>query len=352
MNRRGSRKDPRRFPLHGGLTQGLRGVIVPIVGDNPCDSHPVIPASPLYAAHLAHLEALRRQRRRPATLKIYRLYVGGYLQYLATQGIDNPGFECLTADLVGRYQDHVHGRSSGTRGGSAAEHQAVRLVKIFTRWLWRRGFVEADPLARIEAPRLQKLHRVPFSAPEVRLLLEAARQGPNPIMERALLLLGLDTGARIGELVATEIADLDLSVGIILFRSTKSGRPRRVFFGVESREDGGPCIIALREWLAVRPHTEATAVFVARDGMPLSTDQARRIYKALGESSGVPHCHPHRGRHTAASEFLAELPGAELHLRKRLGHVSAAVLEDYITISDDSARHVAESASLSQKWDL
>ncbi len=307
----------------------------------------------LYAAHLSHLESLRRSRRQPATLSLYSTYVGGYVHFLTGQGIDTPGLECLSPALVGHYQDWVRANGRGTRDGAAAEYQAVRLVKIFSRWLWRRGIVAADPLARVEAPKLPKLHRVPFTAADVRLLLEAVRLGPNPIMERALLLLlGLDTGCRVGEMVGVEFDDLDLDAGVVLFRRTKGGRPRRVFFRVASRPDGGPCVVALRDWLAVRPRTEAPTVFVTREGQPLTTDQARRIYRALGQSAGVPHCHPHRARHTSASEFLAELPGAELHLRNRLGHLSSEVLHDYVTISDVSARYVAETASLSEKWGL
>ena len=53
---------------------------------------------------------------------------------------------------------------------------------------------------------------------------------------------------------------------------------------------------------------------------------------------------------TAASEFLAERPGAEIQLRSRLGQVRRpTVLADYVTISDPSAAAAADVASLSQK---
>jgi integrase len=208
----------------------------------------------------------------------------------------------------------------------------------------------------VEAPRLAKLHRVPFTKADCVRLLEAALLGPDPLMERCLLLIGLDTGARVGELVAADVEDVDLEAGSILFRKTKNQRLRRVFFGVASRPDGGPCMVAMRQWLAVRPRRllqpGVHALFIARDGAPLTTDRARRIYRALGESAAVERAHLHRGRHTAATEFLAELPGAELHLRNRLGHLSHDVLSDYVTISDSMAREVAESASLSTKWGL
>lgn len=308
--------------------------------------------SPLYDAHQTHLAALRRQRRAPNTLKVYAIYCGGYVEFLRARGLVEPILNDLTPALVGEYQDHIRAHSLGSRGGAVAENQAVRLLKAWATWLWRREYYPTDPLARLDPPRLAKLHRSPFSELEVRALLDAARMGPNPVMERALLLLGLDTGARIGELVGAWVDDLNLDAGVILFRKTKNGRPRRVFFGISGRADGGPCVVALRQWLVARPLSEALNLFLSPDGWPLSAERARRLYHALGESAGVPQCFPHRSRHTAASEFLAALPGAELHLRHRLGHLSAEVLSDYISISDASAAHVAETASISAKWDL
>jgi len=312
------------------------------------------PAS-LYDAHQTHLEACRRQHRSRSTLYCYRLYIGGFVRFLTEQrGIDSPTLEHLTPDLVGKYQDHVRANSMGGRGGAVAECRTVQLLKTFSRWLWRRSFFAIDPLARVEAPRLAKLHRQPFSQSDCKLLLEAAMMGPDPFLERALLLLGLDTGARIGELCATDLDDLDLAAGTILFRTTKNGRPRRVFFRVAGQPDGGPCVVALDQWLGVRlkrVNPGVQALFVTRHGERLSTEQSRRIYRALGEFAGI-RAHPHRSRHTHATEFLAELPGAELYLRHRLGHLDREVLADYISISDKSACEVADVASVSQKWAL
>ncbi len=94
------------------------------------------------------------------------------------------------------------------------------------------------------------------------------------------------------------------------------------------------------------------ALFTTRERDPLSTRRVREIFERLGDAARVPNCHPHRCRHTAASEFLAERPGAEIQLRSRLGQVSREVLADYITISDPTAAEAADVASLSAKWAL
>jgi site-specific recombinase XerD len=111
-------------------------------------------------------------------------------------------------------------------------------------------------------------------------------------------------------------------------------------------------VVALREWLLLRPRSEAPNLFLTPEGWPLTTEKARRLYHALGESAGVPQAIPHRARHTAASEFLSAAPGAEHALRSRLGHLSVDVLADYVSISDPTARKFAELGSLSARWAL
>lgn len=308
--------------------------------------------SELYALHQQHLQALQRQRRRPATLHSYRIYVGAFLRFLDQQGLAATLHE-LTPERVGEAQDWLRARSSGTRDGAVAEQVMVMRLKAFSRWLWRRRFVRHDPLDRLERPRVPSIHRQPYTEAEVRRLLWAASQGPAPQLERALLLLGLDTGCRIGELCALDVSDLDLERGAVIFRHTKNGHPRRVIVRVDTLPDGGPCILALRGWLAIRaPQPGVEALFVGRYGERLSAKQARHIWRALGQLAEVPNPIPHRGRHTHATELLAELPGAELHLRQRLGHLSDEVLRDYVMISDPMAQRVANVASLSAKWNL
>lgn len=306
----------------------------------------------LRAAHIAHLQARTRLRRSSSTIRGYALYIGEFVQFIEQQGAP-PDLRSLNIDQVSDFQDWLRARNTrGTREGAYAEYNALRFLKTFSRWLTRRGFVPHDPLAKLDVPRPPKLRRQPYTESEVRRLVLAAKQGPRPVFERALLLLGLDTGARIGELCAAELSDLDLERGSILLRHTKFNHTRLVFFGVPSAADGGPCAQALREWLIERGATTYSTLFVDRHGEPMSTSQARRIYRRLGRSAGVPNCIPHRGRHTHATELLAELPGAEMHLRRRLGHLSKEVLADYVTISDRTAREIAGIASLSAKWSL
>src|SRR5436305_10769963 len=82
----------------------------------------------LCSLHQLHLQALSRLRRRPSTIKSYRIYVGLFLRFLDERGIP-PRIEALTPELVGDAQDFLRAKSTGTRDGLAAEYVMVARLK-------------------------------------------------------------------------------------------------------------------------------------------------------------------------------------------------------------------------------
>lgn len=303
-----------------------------------------------------HRRCLERLNRSPQTLRLYKIYEDSYLAYLhesCAPGDPPPPLSDLNPQFVREWQGWVRARSTGRRGGAATERQGVVVLKTWSRFLVDNDILPIDPLARLKVPRLAKIHRKPFTQDEARRLVQAASAGPNPIRDRALLLLLLDTGCRVGELCAADVGDVDLVEGAIVFRRTKNGNPRRVLFRVPTRRDGGPALQAVRNWLKVREARPGVdALFTTREQWPLSTRRVREIFTELGNVARVPNAIPHRCRHSAASEFLAQRPGAEIQLRSRLGQVSKAVLSDYISWSEPSQEEAASVASLSSRWNL
>lgn len=299
-----------------------------------------------------HRRTLERLGRRPDTLRLYKLYEDSYLAFLLEHDVE-PDLEALNTQFAREWQAWLRARSHGSRGGAVTEKMAVITLRTWARFLWDNDIFSYNPLARLKVPRVTRLHQKPFSQDEVRHLVVAAAGGSNPIRDRALLLLMLDTGCRVGELCGLELGDVDLTQGSVLFRQTKNGHPRQVIFRVASRRDGGPALSALRQWLRVREARDGVeALFTTRERFPLSTRRVREIFAELGEAGRVPNAHPHRMRHSAATEFLAAQPGAENQLRSRLGHLSHQVLADYVSISDPTAAAAAEVASLSTRWKL
>jgi integrase/recombinase XerC len=306
----------------------------------------------LVEASVYHERTLERLNRSPQTLRLYRCYENSFMAFLTEHDVQLT-LDALNPQFVREWQPWLRSRSTGRRGGIVSEKTGVVTLKTWSRFLWDNEVLPVDPLARLKVPRVQKIQRKPFTQDEATRLVQAASAAANPIRDRALLLMLFDTGCRIGELCAATVADVDLVGGSITFTRTKNGHPRTVRFIVQNRRDGGSCLAALRNWLKVRearPGVES--LFTTRERLPLSTRRARELFVEFGQAAHVPGASPHRCRHTAATEFMAERPGAEIQLRSRLGQISHGVLSDYVSQSDPTAIEAAGVASLSTKWNL
>jgi site-specific recombinase XerD len=76
--------------------------------------------------------------------------------------------------------------------------------------------IEASPMRKFEKPRCPASHIAPSSAEQIDLLFTAAERSTNPLRDKAMLFLLLDTGMRASELCGLRMCDLDLMGGVAL----------------------------------------------------------------------------------------------------------------------------------------
>jgi site-specific recombinase XerD len=145
-----------------------------------------------------HRRSLERLNRSPMTLRLYRIYQDSFLAFLVEHGVE-PSLDALNPQFAREWQAWLRGRSHGRRGGLATEKQGVTTLKTWARFLWENDVYPFDPLARLKVPRVQKIHRKPFTEEEAKRLVQAAACGANPIRDRAVLLMLFDTGCRVGD---------------------------------------------------------------------------------------------------------------------------------------------------------
>jgi len=96
--------------------------------------------------------------------------------------------------------------------------------------------------------------------------------------DKVIILALIDTGARVGELLAVNSDDLDLS-GAILIRQGKGKKPRTVFLGMKSRK-------AVRTYLKQRDDF-SPALWVTVSGERLKYSGLRQIIVRRAKAGGV-----------------------------------------------------------------
>jgi integrase len=261
------------------------------------------------------------------------------------------------SDLYGRLLRE--GRRDGRPGGLHPRtvghiHRVIhRMLKQAVRW----QLIARNPAADLELPSVPKLDMVTLTREQAGELLLAAQRRP---LMRTLVLLGMATGARLGELLALRWADIDLDIG-----TARIGRSRRIV-GRQMQVKGpkteagyrtvalGPVTVAtLRQLRAEqaerRPalgpgyHTSEDLVICKLDGRPYRPDSTSTQFRKFVDQAGLPRSiHVHTLRHSAASFLAAEgVPAGDI--AAQLGHADggALALRVYVHPLEENKRRAA-----------
>lgn len=281
------------------------------------------------------LEVAGRSRR---TIDWYRTYLDEFAAF-AGRGNQPGTLEDLTPPIARRW---LLATQSSRPRPLAPNSMAgrVRTLRAFGGWLQRELQLETHPLASLPIPKVPDVLIRSLPQPELRALLEAASGMRDPIRDRALLVLLLDTGLRLGELVRLSVGDVDLIEGRCRVMG-KGAKERVVPIGGRTRR-------ALRAWIVTRRRVaDPDPLFISRRGGRLTPRAVQQLVRRLAVAAGVStRCSPHILRHSFARAFLAN-GGDVFSLQRILGHSpsSLQVTRRYVQLLDDDLRAVHRRVS-------
>jgi len=273
----------------------------------------------------------------PHTLVAYRRDMDGFFRFMAEQGkteIDDVD-HLLLRKFLARLRDKEYARSTIAR--------TLASLRSFFGFLCREGFADANPVKAVRTPRLE--HRLPhfLTTEEVERLLAApeatTRAGKR---DRAILETLYSTGARVSELVAMDVNDLDFISDLALARGKRKkerlcplGR-----FAVEALAD----YLAARGISKQRVGFERGPLFLNKLGTRLTDRSVRRmIDKYLGAADLSSKTSPHTLRHSFATHLLSG--GADLRaVQELLGHASLSSTQVYTHLTPDRLKDVYDRA--------
>jgi integrase/recombinase XerD len=163
--------------------------------------------------------------------------------------------------------------------------------------------------------------------------------------DRAIVMALLDTGLRASELCNLKLADVELATGCVAVRQCKGRKDRLVYLGKVGRK-------TLWRYLSTRADARPDdPLFVTRENHGLDRDWLLKLFENLGERASVPDLHPHRLRHTFATEFLRN-GGNLLGLPRLLGHTSLDMVRRYAEIVEADLAKAHETGSPADRWHL
>lgn len=266
-------------------------------------------------------EYIRQSYRRNCKVNTLRLHTIGLRQFLSFYG--NTGKQ--TIDQMSRKDIEAFVESLQDRGlSSNTVASRLRTVYAFVRFLIDEkilGYELIERRIRIKLP--DRLPRA-IDPEDINQLLSVI----NKVRDRALILLLLRTGMRIGELLNTKVHDVDIdNHRILIYEAGKTGVGRVVYYSEDARQ-------ALMSWLQVR-NTFKEYLFYGRTHKPLCYQCAREMFNKYLEKAGLEYSRYtlHCLRHTFATELLNARMPLEC-LRVLLGHANMEVTRIYARLTD------------------
>ena len=204
----------------------------------------------------------------------------------------------------------------------------LKLVTLstFFRFLIEEGVMQEEVLSKKIRLKLPELLPRAIEPEHLRRLLSVITH-PR---DRALIVLLVRTGMRIGELLETRVSAINFKEQkIMIYQARKTGVGRVVYFSDDARD-------ALQRWLELRDPS-AEYLFYGQGKKRLTYGGAREIFKRCLKKAGLVEqgYSLHRLRHSFASELLNA--GMRLEcLQPLLGHSSIEVTRRYARLTDKS----------------
>ena len=275
---------------------------------------------------LAYLEFERGLSRN--TLEAYRSDLFQFGRFMEDRG--TTPVAAASADVA----DFLAGLAQGNGrppASPATIHRKAACLRSFYRHLRREGILESDPTATISGPRRGRRLPNVLTRGEIGKLLEQPRgTTPTALRDRALLELMYACGLRASEAIGIDVADLDLTDGVL--RARGKGSKERVV------PIGRMAVDAVRRYLE-RGRLElvkgrpVSRLVVNFRGEPLTRQGLYKIVRRHAASAGLDdRMSPHTLRHTFATHLLAG--GCDLRsVQEMLGHADIATTQIYTHLS-------------------
>lgn len=268
---------------------------------------------PFLNSFLDYLTAILNKS--PNTVKEYNYDLAHFLKYLIhhyelaqEEEIKSIEIKGMTIDVLKRVTlDDIHSflfyLTNTFHSKAATRARKAASIRVFFNYLTQKEkLLEVNPAQGLETPKIDKRLPKYLSLEESQKLLEVTKAQSDENKERdfAIIVLFLNCGMRLSELVGINIKDINFSDGKMTVIG-KGNKERTIYLNEY-------CISAIKDYLAVRPrdgvkYTSKDALFLSKRKERISNRMVQEIVKReLGRAGlDMNKYSVHKLRHTAAT---------------------------------------------------
>jgi site-specific recombinase XerD len=162
--------------------------------------------------------------------------------------------------------------------------------------------------------------------------VSCSKTGRNSTRNYCMAVFFINIGMRLSELRDLNLSSIDKDKIYIIGKGDKE---RYVHLN-------DICKNALKDWLAVRPKVNSSALFISEQGNRISTQAIQKIVKETLSKAKINNkkLSTHKLRHTCATLLLEK--GADISaIKDQLGHEDIKTTQIYIHVTDKKRRETA-----------
>ena len=201
-----------------------------------------------------------------------------------------------------------------------------RAVKVFYRYLYFENYIDID-INRLNLMKANKGVILPLSDNEVKQLLTLYDNSSFlSCRNRSIIMLMLDCGLRLGEVVNLMLNDIDF-VNHYLVINGKGSKQRVVPFGFAVSGQ-------LSVYIDYRKHciTDTNSFFLTQQNKAITHNTIKMLFARIKKKKAFSRVYPHLLRHTFATNFVYNGGNLEV-LRVLMGHSTINITQIYIHLA-------------------
>jgi site-specific recombinase XerD len=195
-----------------------------------------------------------------------------------------------------------------------------RALSAMFNWSVSEGILEDSPLVKIKVPRAEKKVIKALDSNELNQVISSLPDTFDGIRNKAIILVLVDCGLRLGELLNIKMMDINIEQQIMKVDG-KTGE-RVVRYGTTTAK-------ALKRYLRLRRKVNGNneGLWITEKGDSLRDSSVETFFIKLRKRTGI-YIHPHLLRHTFATMWLRN-GGDSLMLQRLLGHTTLMMTNRY-----------------------
>lgn len=309
---------------------------------------------PYLREYIFYLRVIKNRSEKTITsyytdLRLFLRYIKENIMSIADDDtIADVPFSAVSAITLGDVYSYLNYSAEERGNNDKTRARKVSAVKGFYKAVCNNKLtsfhLSVNPVEQLDLPSPKRAQPKYLGLDESRKLLENISPADD-YYERdfCILMLFLNCGMRLSELVGINIQDIDLDDRTL--RLLGKGNKERII------HINNGCAEAITQYLAARPEADSDALFLSKRKTRISNRRVEQIVNNAIERIGMGGrgLSTHKLRHTAATLMYQYGNVDPMVLKEILGHASVSTTEIYTHLTNENVRTALESNPLSEE---